>query len=228
MTARASAEAVVVAIDRRAAWGLVAFGGSGLVLACALALALLVILQPIVTAAAAFERQRSSAVATLDAASTALRSTASAADGATTSLGDAESALRDASAATGQLADAAAGLAALSGSFAETANTSRSLSDKLSLTADAVTSSMADSQAVAAEFRTLALRVDDFSASLGGPSSGIGTILGSSGPVILVGLGFALLGWLGVGAAACLWLGRRALRMEAGLPGSGGRAPASG
>lgn len=221
----ATAGQAVVSLDRRAARALVWFGASGLVIAAALALALLVVAGPLAADAAALDHQRAEAVAALQAASTTMAATATTVEGATASLADAQSALRDAAAATNQLADAAAGLGALSATLAETASRTRSLSDELSRTADAVTRNEADGQAVAAQVRALAAQVDDLATSLDAEAGGLGWIVGPGSTLLLV-IALALVGWLGTAAAACLWLGRRLVRAESAVR-TGGR-PAAG
>lgn len=199
-------------MSRHAARGLEAFGVAGLGIAIALAVVAIVVAGPLVAALAEFEDHRAELAQTVAAASGAIDATAVTATDAGTSLGDGEAALRDAAAVTGQLADATAGLAAISGSFAETSSRARALSDELTRTADALRRNEADSEAAAGQLRILAASLHDLSTSLAQPAPAMP--IGSWRLVLalLVLLVAALLGWLGIAAAACFVVGRRALR----------------
>jgi hypothetical protein len=205
---------------RRLGAGLLAFGASGLAL---LGIAIVLVLGPLASlgdAAAGFDRERARLVAALEPAQATLDHAATSAANAGTSLTDAADAARQASALTSQLADASDRLAGLGSldilgtrpfseaatSFGELASRSRSLSTSLGATADSLASNVTDSQAVAADLRSLsgqlqAIRGDLSTAT---PATGSFDLL----RVLLV----ALLAWLAVPAVASLAVGWRMWR----------------
>lgn len=210
---------------RRLGAALLAFGGVGLALVVAAGALVLGSLSAVSDAATGFERQRVEIVAMLGPASSALSNAATSASNAGASLSETSTAASQAARLTTRLAESFEGLASLgsfeifgtrpfgqlSGQFAAVGTEARALSLDLTTTADSMTQNVADSQAVAADLRALAVQLDRLKASLTSSGSLGGT--GSSLPVdlavfVLVGL----LAWLALPALASLWLGWRLAR----------------
>lgn len=207
---------------RRLGAALLAFGGVGLALVVAAGALVLGSLSAVNDAATGFERQRVEIVAMLGPASSALSNAATSASNAGASLGETSTAASQAARLTSRLAESFEGLASLgsfeifgtrpfgqlSGQFAAVGTEARALSLDLTTTADSMTQNVADSQAVAADLRSLVVQLDRLKASLT-PSGSLGGT-GSSLPVDLAGFVLVgLLAWLAVPALASLWLGWR-------------------
>jgi hypothetical protein len=204
-----------------------AFGIAGLILVIGAAALVLGSLAAVNQAATGFEQQRQELAAMIEPASAALSDAADAAEHAGGSLTAASDASRRAADLTNRLAasfESMAGLgsfeifgtkpfAGVTSQFTDTATQSRALSTDLTATADALGTNVADSQAVAADLRTLADRLDQIEASLRG-AGGDGDAAASSGmPIALAtALLLGLLAWLSVPAIAAIWLGRMLLR----------------
>jgi hypothetical protein len=209
---------------RRLGYGLVAFGASGLVLVVIAAALVLATLGAVGDAATAFERQRTQLLAMVEPAASALSDAADSASRAGASLTEASDASRRAADLTGRMAssfDSLAGLGSLdifgsrpfagfTSQFTDVAAQSRALASDLTSTADALTTNVADSEAVASDLRTLAGRLRQLETSVqgsGGPggSSGLPVALTQ---VVVIGL----LAWFAAIALASIWLGLRLAR----------------
>lgn len=210
---------------RRLGIGLLAFGVAGLFLVLATAAVVLASLGTVNDAASGFERQRAELVAMIDPASAALSDAAGGAEHVGGSLTQASDASRRAADLTDRLAssfESMAGLgsleifgtrpfAAAASQFSDVAIQSRALSADLRSTADALTTNLADSQAIAADLRTLATRLDQIEASMGsGAASGGSSTNTPIGLAMLLLIG--LLAWFSIPAIASIWLGGRLLR----------------
>ena len=214
---------------RRLGFGLLAFGISGLLLVVLAAVLVLGSLAAVDTAASGFERQRAELVAMIDPAATAMSNAATSASNAGSSLTKASDASRRAAELTTRLATSFEGMAALgsfdvfgtrpfagvASQFADVAAQSRNLSTDLTTTADALSTNVADSTAVAAGLRDLADRLHQLGASTGASGSGVNVSAdaGSSLPIgaarlVLLGL----LAWLAIPALVSTWLGWRLAR----------------
>jgi ABC-type transporter Mla subunit MlaD len=190
-------------------------------------------------AATGLERQRDQLAGMLEPAAATLRSAAASADHAGTSLTSSAAAAGEGAALTAQLGSALDELSALSGfdvlgarpfaqavaSFADVAARSRAVSANLDATAQALGTDVADSVSVAANLNRLADQLDALRASLGAGSKA-GDVHGLSATtsfdiarIVLV----ALLAWLAIPAATCIWLGWRLWR-----PRIGQSAPSEG
>ena len=210
---------------RRLGYGLLAFGLSGLVLLLAAAALVFGSLAAVDDAATGFERQRAELVAMLGPASSAMDSAAMSASNAGGSLTSSAAAADQAAVLTTRLASSFEGLAALSsfevfgsrpfaglaGEFTQVGGDARALSTDLTSTAAALRTNVADTAAVAADLRSLALQLDELEASLGafdGAGLGSATAALNAARIVLVGL----LAWLAVPAVLCTWLGWRLTR----------------
>ena len=219
---------------RRLGFGLIAFGASGLVLAIIAAVLVLATLGAVGDAATGFERQRTELLSMVEPAASALSDAADSASHAGASLTEASDASRRAADLTGRLATSFDGLAGLgtldilgarpfagfSSQFTDVAAQSRALSSDLTSTADAMTTNVADSEAVAVDLRSLADRLRQLETSVGGST----TANGSAGlPILaaqLVLLG--LLAWISIIGLASIWLGLRLARNgPIGFPAEG-------
>ena len=204
---------------RRLGYGLVAFGASGLVLVVIAAVLVLATLGAVGDAATAFERQRTQLLAMVDPAASALSDAADSASRAGASLTEASDASRRAADLTGRMAssfDSLAGLGSLdifgsrpfagfTSQFADVATQSRALAGDLTSTADALTTNVADSEAVASDLRTLAGRLRQLETSVqgsGGPGGSPGLPVALA-QVVVIGL----LAWFAAIALARIWLG---------------------
>lgn len=214
---------------RRAGWGLLAFGLVGLVLVAAAGALVLGSLGAVDAAVTGFERQRDEIVTMVGPASDALAAAAASASNASASLTETAGAARNASELTGRMAESFEGLASLGSftilgarpfaqvadQFAAVGVEARELSVDLNRTADAMTTNVADSQAVAAELLALAEQLDRLEASLsstGAPGgTGAGVPLGLARLVLL-----GLLAWLAVPALASIWAGGRLVGRDRG------------
>jgi hypothetical protein len=209
---------------RRLGFGLVAFGGSGLVLAVIAALLVLATLGAVGDAATAFERQRTELLSMVDPAASALSDAADSASRAGASLTEASDASRRAADLSGRLAtsfDSLAGLGSLeilgsrpfagfSSQFTDVAAQSRALAGDLTSTADALTTNVADSQSVASDLRSLADRLRQLETTVQG-SGGQGQSAGlpvALAQVVVIGL----LAWFAAVALASIWLGLQLVR----------------
>jgi len=209
---------------RRLGLGLLAFGISGLVLVLLAAVLVLGSLAAVDTAASGFERQRAELVAMIEPAASSLSDAATSASNAGSSLTTASDASRRAADLTARLATSFEGMAGLgsfevfgtrpfagvASQFSDVATQSRTLSSELTATADALSTNVADSAAVAADLRDLADRLRQLEAGTGGAG---GADAGSSLPIgaarlVLLGL----LAWLAVPAIVSTWLGWRLAR----------------
>jgi len=207
---------------RRAGWGLMTFGLVGLVLVGAAGALVLGSLTAVDDAVTGFERQRTEIVAMLGPASDALSGAASSASNASGSLTETSRAARNAAELTTRLATSFDSLASLGSftilgarPFAEVADQfaavgveARELSGDLNATADAMTTNITDSQAVAADLLALSEQLDRLEASLAGP----GTAPGADPSLPLDIARLVLLGmlaWLAMPALASIWLGGR-------------------
>ena len=210
---------------RRLGYGLLAFGLSGLVLLLAAAALVFGSLAAVDDAATGFERQRAELVAMLGPASSAMDSAAMSTSNAGGSLTSSAAAADQAAVLTTRLASSFEGLAALSsfevfgsrpfaglaGEFTQVGADARALSTDLTSTAAALRTNVADTAAVAADLRSLALQLDELEASLGafdGAGLGSATAALNAARIVLVGL----LAWLAVPAVLCTWLGWRLTR----------------
>jgi ABC-type transporter Mla subunit MlaD len=209
---------------RRLGWGLVSFGVAGLVLVAAAAALVVGSLAAVDDAATGFEHQRAELVSMLEPAASAMSDAADSAAHAGSSLTAASDASRRAADLTNRLAasfDAMAGLgsfeilgsrpfAGITSQFNDTATQSRALSTDLGTTADALATNVADSQAVSADLRSLADRLTQLQASIGG-AGGAGST--SSLPIALARLVLlGLLAWFSIPAIVSTWLGSRLIR----------------
>lgn len=207
---------------RRAGWGLIAFGLVGMVLVSAAGALVLGSLTAVDAAVTGFERQRTEIVAMLGPASDALSGAASSASNASASLSETSRSARSAAELTTRLAESFESMASLgsftilgSRPFAQVADQfaavgveARELSGDLNITADSMTTNIADSQAVAADLLALSEQLDRLQASLAGP----GTAPGADPSLPLDLARFVLVGmlaWLAVPALASIWLGGR-------------------
>jgi hypothetical protein len=205
---------------RRAGWGLIAFGLVGLVLVGAAGALVLGSLTAVDAAVTGFERQRTEIVAMLGPASDALTGASESASHASASLAETSGAARNAADLTTRLAESFEDMASLgsftilgarpfaevAGQFAAVGVEARELSGDLNATADAMTTNIADSQAVAADLLALAEQLDRLKASLGTTGTPGGTDASLPlGIARLVLLG--MLAWLAVPALASIWLG---------------------
>ncbi len=211
--------------QRRAGWGLIAFGLTGLVLAGAAAALVLGSLTAVDAAVTGFETQRKELVAMLGPASDALSGAAESASNASASLAETSGAARNAAELTTRLAVSFESLASLgsftllgarpfaemAGQFAAVAVEARELSGDLNATADSMTTNIADSQAVAADMLALSEQLDRLEASLaetGTPSGADASLPLNIARLVLLGM----LAWLAVPALASIWLGGRLIR----------------
>jgi len=163
-------------------------------------------------------------VATIEPAASSLSEAATSASNAGSSLTTASDASRRAADLTARLATSFEGMAGLgsfevfgtrpfagvASQFSDVATQSRTLSSELTATADALSTNVADSAAVAADLRDLADRLRQLEAGTGGAG---GADAGSSLPIgaarlVLLGL----LAWLAVPAIVSTWLGWRLAR----------------
>jgi hypothetical protein len=209
---------------RRAGWGLVAFGVVGLVLAGAAGALVLGSLTAVDDAVTGFERQRDEIVAMLGPASDALAGAASSASNAGSSLTETATAARDASELTTRLAESFEGMASLGSfsilgsrpfaqvadQFGSTAVEARELSGDLNRAADAMSTNIADSQAVAADLLALAEQLDRLERGLAGTGSSAAadpTLPLALARLVLLGL----LAWLAVPALVSIWFGGHVL-----------------
>jgi hypothetical protein len=214
---------------RRVGYGLVAFGLVGLMLVSAAGALVLGSLGAVDAAVTGFERQRTEIVALLGSASDALSGAATSASNASASLTQTTTAARDAAALTSSLASSFEGLASLggfsvlgarpfaevAGQFAEVGTQARALSADLSAAADAMSTNITDSAAVAADMRGLADQLSRIEASLTGPGDSAGGSVSlplDAARLVLIGL----LAWLAVPALASLWIGGRLIRAARG------------
>jgi hypothetical protein len=214
---------------RRVGVGLLAFGFVGLVLVAAAAALVLGSLGAVDAAVTGFERQRTEIVALLGSASDALTGAATSASNASASLTETSTAARDAAELTDSLASSFEGLASLgsfsvlgarpfaqvAGQFADVGTQARALSTDLTAAANAMSTNIVDSAAVAEDMRGLAdqLRRIEASLSVSGDATGEGTSLPlDAARLVLVGL----LAWLAVPALASLWIGGRLIRAARG------------
>jgi len=218
---------------RRLGWGLVSFGVAGVVLVVAAAALVIGSLAAVDNAATGFDRQRAELVSMLQPAASTLSDAADSASHAGASLTAASDASRRAADLTSRLAtsfDSMAGLgsfeilgarpfAGVSSQFADTATQSRTLSSDLGSTADALATNVADSEAVAADLRSLADRLTQLETSVGGTGGGGSSTSLPIGLARLVLLG--LLAWFSIPALASIWLGRRVLRSRTRSPAGG-------
>ena len=212
---------------RRVGIALLAFGLSGLVLlvgATALVLGMLSVVDDAVTG---FERQRAEVVAVLGPASSALNDAATSAQNAGASLTETSEAAARAATLSSSLADSFDGLASLgsfeilgarpfgglSGQFAAVGAEARTLAVDLSEAVTALQTNKADSDAVAADLRSLAAQLGRLDTSLrasgGAPGAGAEMAL----PLVVLRIVLlGLLAWLAVPAVVSVWFGRRLLR----------------
>jgi hypothetical protein len=215
---------------RRLGAGLLAFGVTGLALVAAAGALVLGSLSAVNDAATGFEKQRVEIVAMLGPAASALSHAATSASNAGASLTETSAAASQAAQLTTRLADSFEGLAALgsfeilgsrpfgglSGQFTEVGVQARVLSTNLTTAAVAMNTNIADSQAVAADLRSLADQLERLRTSLatpGGASPAPSAALPiDAARIVLVGL----LAWLAVPAIASLWLGWRLIRPAGG------------
>lgn len=211
---------------RRLGYGLIAFGASGLVLVVIGAVLVLATLGAVGDAATGFDRQRTELVAMLEPAASTLSDAADSASHAGASLTAASDASRRAADLTNRLAtsfESMAGLgsldifgtrpfAAVSSQFTDVATQSRALSADLGSTADALTTNVADSDAVAGDLRSLADRLRQLETSVGGSTS---TNASAGLPIVLAQIVLlGLLAWFAVLAVATIWLGLRLVRNQ--------------
>ena len=211
---------------RRIGAALVGFGVTGLLLVVAAGALVLGSLSAVNDAATGFEKQRVEIVAMLGPASTALSNAATSASNAGASLRETSEAASQAASLTTRLAESFGGLSSLgtfeifgarpfgqlSGQFAQVATESRALSADLIAAATAMSTNIADSDAVATDLRVLAAQLDRLEASLA-PPPGTGAVASATLPldlarIVLVGL----LLWLAVPALASIWIGWRLAR----------------
>ena len=207
---------------RRAGWGLLAFGLTGLVLMGAAGALILGSLSAVDAAVTGFEQQRKELVAMLGPASDALSGAADSASNASASLAETSGAARNAAELTTRLATSFESLASLGSftilgarPFAEVADQfaavgveARELSGDLNTTADSMTTNIADSQAVAADLLALSEQLDRLEASLaetGTPGGADASLPLNVARLVLLGM----LAWLAVPALASIWLGGR-------------------
>ena len=211
---------------RRLGYGLVAFGASGLVLALIAAVLVLATFGAVGDAASGFERQRTELLSMVEPAASALTDAADSASHAGASLTKASDASRRAADLTGRLATSFDGLAGLgsvdifgsrpfagfSSQFTDVAAQSRTLATDLNSTADALTTNVTDSEAVASDLRSLADRLRQLETTLQ-PATGAAA---SPGLPILVAqiVLLGILAWFAVLALGCVWVGLRVARNQ--------------
>ena len=208
---------------RRLGYGLLAFGLSGVVLVIAAAALILGSLAAVDNAATGFERQRAELVSLIDPAASAMSDASDSAAHAGASLTRASDASRRAADLTGRLATSFEGMAGLgsfellgarpfagvASQFADVAGQSRALSADLTSTADALTTNVADSAAVASDLQSLAVRLRSLEASVGASTaSGSSTLPIGLARIVLLGL----LVWFLVPALLSAWFGWRLVR----------------
>ena len=169
---------------RRIGVGLLAFGAAGLVLVIAAGVLVINLLSAVGDAATGFDRQRAEVIALLGPASAALTHAATSATNASGSLTETSAAADQAAQPTTRLAGSFDGLASLatfeilgarpfgtvSGQFTAVAGDARALSADLSSAAARMRTNVTDSEAVAADLRSLADRLDRLTVSLGDAS----------------------------------------------------------
>jgi hypothetical protein len=214
------------ATRRRAGFGLVAFGLTGLVLILAAGALIFGSLAAVSDAATGFERQRTEIRAMVGPASDVLERAATSASNAGTSLSTTSEAATRAASLTTNLADSFERLAAattfeilgtrpfaeLEGQFNAVASDARTLSRDLTAASSALEANVTDSAAVATDLRALARQLDSLEASLGG-DEGAGTSATSSLPIDAARIVLAgLLVWLAIPAIGSIWLGWRLAR----------------
>ena len=209
---------------RRLGTGLIAFGGTGIVLVIAAALLVLGSLGAVGDAATGFDRQRTEILSMLEPAAAALSDAGNSASHAGASLSEASDASRRAADLTERLATSFQGMAglgaleifgtrpfaAVASQFTDVAGQSVALSADLTSTADALATNVADSQSVAGDLQDLADRLRQLETTLqasggsGGSSGSVGLPVAAA-EVVLLGL----LAWLLVPAVVSIWLGAR-------------------
>jgi len=216
---------------RRTGWALLVFGLVGLVLVAAAGALVLGSLTAVDDAVMGLERQRTEIVAMLGPASDALSGAASSASNASTSLTETSQAARNAAELTTRLATSFDSLASLgsftifgaqpfadvASQFAAVGVEARELSGDLTTTANAMTTNITDTQAVAADLLGLSEQLDRLEASLAGP----GTAPGADPSLPLDVARLVLLGmlaWLAVPALVSIWLGGRLIGRDRSRP----------
>ena len=209
---------------RRAGRWLVAFGVTGLALLVLAAVLVVGALGALGQAAASLEDQRVRLVALIEPTAQALDRSATTAENAGTSLEASGRAARDAAAMTAELATAMDSMATaaqidvfglqpfagLADDLASVASRSRTLATNLETTAAALDANVLDSQATAADLRTLVVELEAMRSQLGTTQTGGDPAAGggSEGMIALARIVLlGLLAWLAVPALLAIRIG---------------------